>query len=474
MRKLKFKCTLETDVVLNVKSSSEGANSTLDFIPGSCFLGVVASQLYDEVSKEEAMALFHSSRVRFGDAHPSVDSKRALRVPASFFYAKGDTVQDACYIHHFIEKFENIKAKNGEKAQVKQCRNGFYLMSETECRELKTNKSFAIKSAYDRDERRSKDASMYGYESLSKGISMLFSVEIDDDVFAGKIKDALVGEKRIGRSRTAQYGLVKIEECDYDDEETYSSDNQIAIYADSRLIFLDDNGLPTCRPSVQQLLGDNSEGEIIWDKSQIRTFQYAPWNYKRQCYDTDRFGIEKGSVIIVENCKNANISSGYIGSYNNEGFGKIICNPIFLQAQPGKNGLSKCVFKGQEDDDKNPETSEYSFDSLLIRYLQDKKQENERIQSVYDNVEKFDESHLFIGKEQFASQWGAIRSIALRCKDADTLRSEIEDYISRGVKKEDWNGKRAEELIEFMNNNHETLWESIINLASEMAKKCKK
>ena len=85
MKKLKFKCTLLTDVILNVKSASEGANSTLDFIPGNCFLGIAASKLYDEKTSEEAMTLFHSGKVRFGDAHPAFDGKRALRIPASFY-----------------------------------------------------------------------------------------------------------------------------------------------------------------------------------------------------------------------------------------------------------------------------------------------------------------------------------------------------------------------------------------------------
>ena len=41
---LKFKCTLLSDVILNQKAATEGPNQTLDFIPGSCFLGIVASQ----------------------------------------------------------------------------------------------------------------------------------------------------------------------------------------------------------------------------------------------------------------------------------------------------------------------------------------------------------------------------------------------------------------------------------------------
>lgn len=469
MKTLKFKCELLTDVILNVKSASEGANSTLDFIPGGCFLGIVAGELYSKISNEEAMLIFHSGKVRFGDAHPSDGSQRALRIPACFYYAKGDSIKDNCYIHHCIEDAKKIKAKSGAQAQLKQSRSGFYVMSESEGHEVKTSKSFAIKSAYDREERRSKDSAMYGYESLDRGLELLFSVEVDEDNLAEVVSKALVGEKRVGRSRTAQYGLVNITEYDYDDVKSIqSSDGQVVVYADSRLIFLDGNGQPTFRPEAKDLGVEG--GEIVWEKSQIRTFQYAPWNYKRQCYDTDRCGVEKGSVFVIEGVNISDIQSGYIGSYNNEGFGKVIYNPEFIQST-GENGMSKCKFP--EADKSSEEENTATCNGPLFKYLVKQKERKGSKQKVYDRVEGFDDS-LFKGKEKFASQWGAIRSIALRMKDDEKLKDAIEDYISRGVKAEDWDGNRKKALINFMKTNKETLWESIINLASEMAKKCSK
>ena len=41
---IKFKCTLESDLVLSQTSSSEGNQKTLDFIPGNNFLGIVAAR----------------------------------------------------------------------------------------------------------------------------------------------------------------------------------------------------------------------------------------------------------------------------------------------------------------------------------------------------------------------------------------------------------------------------------------------
>jgi hypothetical protein len=66
MTTLKFKCTLLTDVILNLKSATEGNNQTLDFIPGNCFLGIVAGKLYAQKTSAENLDLFHNATVRFG------------------------------------------------------------------------------------------------------------------------------------------------------------------------------------------------------------------------------------------------------------------------------------------------------------------------------------------------------------------------------------------------------------------------
>ena len=479
MKRLQFKCTLLTDVILNVKSASEGANSTLDFIPGNCFLGIVAGELYERVTPSEAMRLFHDGHVRFGDAHPTMDNIRGLRIPASFYYAKGYDIYDNCYIHHFITNSDKIYASNGAKTQLKQSRTGFYRMDALTGVEITTKKSFALKSAYDIEERRSKEGAIYGYEYLSKGLQLLFTVETDYDDLADKIAGALLGERRIGRSRTAQYGMVRIEKCEYSDVESYEDSSMLVVYADSRLIFLDENGQPTYRPTVEHLLGKGARGEISWKDCQIRTFQYSPWNYKRQCYDTDRCGIEKGSVIVINGVDKAYKGACYCGCYQNEGFGNVIFNPIFMQAG-GDNGLAKCRFvkhntaKEVVVSDNDGHRVKATSTSPLFKYLFNQARQKEKNNAVYKNVNEWEGAKLFVGKESFASQWGAIRSIALQYKDNDKIEQAVKEYINHGVKAENWYGSRAKVLEKFMRDNKASLWAAIINLASEMAKKSSK
>jgi hypothetical protein len=473
MKPLKFKCTLLSDIILNQKAATEGPNTTLDFIPGSNFLGIVASALYKDGDKQ-SLEIFHSGKVRFGDAHPSKSDMRSLKVPACMYYPKLGSPEKELYVHYAIQNIESPEIK---QLQLKQCRSGFYNFSSEKAMQVNVETQFAIKSEHDKVNRRSMDEKLYGYQSLEKGSVFYFSVEVDDEAYKEKIKDALVGAKRIGRSRTAQYGLVEIEEYEYNEvkcgAEVYK--DYVAVYADSRLIFLDDNGLPTCQPTAEQL-GFEKGTKICYEKSQIRTFQYAPWNFKRQCFDTDRYGIEKGSVILVETNK-IPAESAYLGAYNNEGFGRVLYNPVFLKADG--NGFSEYTL--QKDKEKPMQEVTPLSGTSLLDFVAIKKKEEELERIAYSKVMTWmcpKNVDLFEG-EKFPSQWGNIRRIALQNKTKEEIKAALftgeHAFLTRGVAKDKWQEKgRLSKLQEFINDDDltdENIQQALINLASEMAKK---
>lgn len=485
MRTLQFKCTLKSDVIINQRSATEGLQDTLDFIPGGNFLGIVARELYGQLSSENALKLFHSGAVRFGDAHPLCDNRRSLRVPASMFYPKFGNAKRECYIHHAIPSFED-QSEEFRCKQLKQCRSGFCAFQEEVGVEIEIKKTFTLKSAYDKNRRRSKDEALFGYDSIDEGTIYCFEVECTDAVpveCIDRIRKSLVGEKRVGRSKSAQYGLVEITTMDsvpYTESSSTTADGLVAtVYADGRLIFLDEEtGFPTFQPTVEQL--GLTGGRIRWEESQIRTFQYAPWNGKRQVYDSDRCGIEKGSVFVVENATSP-VDSQYIGVYNNEGFGKVIYNPDFLEADT-KTGKALYRFCKANEADQTVIATALDGD-VFLRYLARQKEKKTIQMGVYEIVNKFtnDSSRLFVGSssgEAFASQWGAIRSIAMQHIKKGELITEIDKYLSKGIAEDKWADRgRKKALDEFMSSDtftEENAQLAIINLAAEMAKKCSK
>lgn len=502
MKTLKFRCTLLSDMVLNTSAATVGGQTTLDFIPGNNFLGIVAAD-YDTLSPAEQLEIFHSGKVRFGDGHPSTAdaTTRSLHVPATFFYPKGMDATEVLYTSQGYSRREDTRM-NGKPMQLKQCRSGYCVFEDGEGKTATVRKDFAIKSAYDREHRRAKDSMMYGYESLDKGQTFLFEVEVDNDNLSERIKDELTGIHHIGRSRTAQYGLVKIEEALFNDVPSRSNlidtvnGKRVAVYADSRLIFLDDYGQPKALSALDAKdLG--LDGEMDWALCQVRTFQYAPWNGKRQTRDADRCGIEKGSVFFVK-CNDAPSESKYIGSYNNEGFGRVIYNPQFLQ-YTGDNGKAPVRLLKQADTKIKPQKTILSGTPLL-NYISRQRNEHEAEIDITTKVNNFvdDYGKLFTGAT-FASQWGRIRKIAMAFPTKEGIVNELFDkeeirhhypspddpkeydksekvgYLVHGVAEKKWKkGGRQDKLRNFIDSfsDGNRVQMAVVNLASEMAKIC--
>ena len=497
MKTLQFKVTLLSDVIINQRAATEGNQSTLDFIPGSAFLGVAAGKIYQDESDESFM-LFHSGKVRFGDAHPLIDEKRSLKVPAAWYKKKDDKSDTELFVHHGMPK-EGLKDENDNPVQVKQYREDFIISKgENKVSKVEIQKHFAIKSVYDSENRRSEDAKMYGYQSLQAGSEWCFEVVLDDvnPELEAKLVNALKGKRTVGRSSTAQYGLVKIEKIEDIDriengfkfwgkpETRNNKENVVFVYAESRLIFIDKYGQPTFSPEAEQL--GFPGGKICWEMSQIRTFQYAPYNNKRQTRDADRMGIEKGSVFCLKGASTSETdeTEKWVGNYQNEGFGKVLINPEFLEYS-GEKGEAKYSFTNEKAKSKITEvvkTLVRTNNEPVLKYLKQQKQLKDNQRFIYGKVNDFVEKNAnsFRG-ESFASQWGTIRSLAMQFREPGKLKekiySEPNSYLKHGVAADKWNERGRIKLLENFakdfNGKENLLPEAIINLAAEMAKKCK-
>ncbi|MDD3742221.1 MAG: hypothetical protein PHX54_01195 [Lentimicrobiaceae bacterium] len=478
MKRLQFICTLHADLIFNQKTATEGNQQTLDYIPGSTFLGLVAGKLYNHPGFP-SLEVFHSGRVQFGDAHPLIDNKRSYRLPAWWYYPKGGELEDGIFTPYFKDESHRL--------QTKQCRAKFAVFNNinntfTEY-ELKTR--FAIKSAYDSEKRRAEDKKMYGYQSMVKGSVWCFEIRYDENqnLPIDEIRSALVGENAIGKSKSAEYGLVTIEEKPF---ETFNarrtlSNNHCLLYAESRLVFLDNNGQPTYLPDAAQLGFQN--GEIDWAHSQIRTFQYASFNGKRQTRDADKFGIEKGSVIYVKKTAGEPfiIPTGEesVGCFKNEGFGRILYDPAFLES----NAEQQMVFSKAGTYKHEPDINGGAIsadDEVILEYLRNAKNETNQYNIIYKAVNKFvEKNYVLFNKEKFASQWGTIRTLTIQSRSKQELLDNLfgeGGYLVHGIAAEKWSVhgrlKRLREFIEDLNDAN--VLNAVVNLSSEMAKKCRR
>ena len=81
MNELVFQVEFLSDIVLPASSNTEGSIESLDFIPGSKFLGM-AARAYNSFS--DSFTVFHSGKVCFGDAVLIHDGKLTYKMPLSF------------------------------------------------------------------------------------------------------------------------------------------------------------------------------------------------------------------------------------------------------------------------------------------------------------------------------------------------------------------------------------------------------
>jgi len=352
MVKLNFICEFKSDIVLHSSSNTEGKIDRFDYIAGSNFLGMVASKYLE--FKEDAFEVFHSGAVRFGDGHIMKDDKETFQVPFSWFAPKEVGLEKALedkelYNEYFLIKDEYDKFIQNNK-QLKQQRVGF-ITADGEL--IKITHNYRQKSAYDKINRRSKDGNMFGYYSLPKDTKWAFSIEMDNDTHKDKIIELLEKSKRLGKSRSAEYGRVKITYIGEDIKNFITqtikpikkkNNHYIFIYAKSRLA-LTNKGINSYKFDIESLrLGDNEK--IVWDKSQIRTSRYTPYVAIRDNRDPERLVIDKGSVIAIEVESNFDVKAYSkkvergLGLYLSEGHGKVVVNPMFLiDENPNFNNL---------------------------------------------------------------------------------------------------------------------------------------
>lgn len=417
MKEKYFICKLISDVVLNASLATEGNMETLDYIPGSNFLGIVAAALYPKMQgkEDEVYDLFHSNRVSYGDAVIS-DESHYIFYPKPFTYFKDKLDEDKnIYLHHLLDQEKGVVNEQGKKIQMKQERSGFLNHEGKVIHKIK--KTFALKSAQDRDTRSSKEGHIFGFESIKAGQVFIFSIRYQAEKDIEIIKKYLEGTKYVGKSKSAQYGRVSIAEINaLNSIATFWSETDTLIYAESNLCFIDENtGQSTYQPTVEQL--GLKSGEINWEKSSIRTYTYSPWNFKRNASNTQRNCIAKGSVFYIEKGILNNVSTNNVGEYQAEGLGRIIYNPIFLKgrADGTLDFLIKSDYSQLRSKKETPkpvkENIKTSLGNALYKIHTEKEKEKEIARSIIkaigDKTKDWD-----LKSNVTSSQWGNIRALA--------------------------------------------------------------
>lgn len=435
MNELIFQITFESDVVLPASSNTEGNIEQLEFIAGSNFLGMVAKKYLDF---EDAFNVFHSGEVRFGDASLLVDNELYYKMPFSLFNVKLD--ENEIYHHHFLTE---------NKGQLKQIRKGYISACTEDGLKIENIEyNYAQKSAYDSTSRRSKDSSMYGYKSIKAGTQWQFIVKYTDNISEEDLtllKSTLLSSKRLGKSKSSQYGAVSIVEQGTNSHVTYASqeNGQVILYANSRLALVDEQGNPTY--DLKHLCEGLESENIVYEACQIRTSSFTPYNGAMQTKTYERLIIEKGSVIVLKDLTQTqmNMLQQGVGVYLAEGFGELLLNPSFL--------MQKNVMRLAEKKPASPKKDSRAvivktFSEHSVQFLVNRHNESLETLALATEVQTFIAANSATYTKKMNSQWGAIRSLCATQND-ETIKDAVDAYISKGVAKEKWAGSKKTKLL---------------------------
>ncbi|MDP5133913.1 MAG: hypothetical protein NWQ54_23760 [Paraglaciecola sp.] len=331
-----FQVTLVQDVIFNATAATLGGQTGLDYLPGSVFLGALASKMYSELSADDAWSLFHSGAFRFMDALPLVQQQPTWPMPISWHHFKGETVTTLDKRLHAAKVFDPAlpNASQETNRQPKQMRTGYVSAAG---HWVKPNLSQRMKTAIDQDTGRAAEGQLFGYQSLDAGQVYYFEIQAPmahKNLFDRAVKQ-LSGSLRLGRSRTAQYGQVDIKPVNAFNTRPQSLQDkkQLTLWLLSDLALTDETGKPCLQPKPEFL--GLPEGSI-WhaDQSFIRTRTYSPFNAHRRCYDLERQVISRGSVLrftLSQSLSDKHISQlQNIGRFQEQGLGKIAINPKLL------------------------------------------------------------------------------------------------------------------------------------------------
>jgi len=424
MKTLKFQVEFLSDIVLPASSNTEGNIRELDFIPGSNFLGMVAKK-YEKF--EKSFDIFHSGKVRFGDATILHDEKITYKMPLSYFHKKLDN--ETVFNHHFLNDSDFKKL-----GQLKQKRSG-YITEDLEKVEIDYN--YSQKSAYDKKNRRSLDSSMFGYSAIKSGTKWQFSIKYDDisEKDLELLKDSITGTQRLGKSKSSQYGLVEItslKDNELDLPKEIQTENRVVLYANSRLALVDESGNPTY--DLKYLFDGLNEKDIDYPKCQIKTSTFTPYNGAMQTKTYERVCIDRGSVIVLKEFDKEKVKL-LVGAYQSEGFGELLLNPSFL---------SEKVFHFKESDNENKNEEKQAIESDLAKFLKQREDKQLDKLNILKDVDEFISKYYKSVYEKIKpSQWGKIRSICTSAQD--DFKEEIREYISNGTKK--WEQNQIDTLL---------------------------
>jgi CRISPR/Cas system CSM-associated protein Csm3 (group 7 of RAMP superfamily) len=455
---------LKSDVIVSATAATIGGHESLDYLPGSVLLGAAAGAWRNRKGSFDPEA-FLSGKIRFGDGLPiGPDAEMGWPMPQSYHQLK-QTAQGES------EKIELINALTLETKEARSySESGNQLQAFRKGRVTSAGHLFDLPSAYQmktavsrEDLGSAAEGQLFGYDALCAGSRFRARLSWDEDQedAAGEILALLLSDEvRLGRSRSAQYGEVRISKATapaglktldaFSVPDDPSKAKLISIYALSDLALFSE-GTPTFHPLPKDF--GLTGCEFVPERSFVRVRRYSPWNAYRNSRDTERQVIRRGSVLTFRmppgsdaaaliNSATKATQSG-VGGWRAEGLGQVAVNPDLILApsskldKPPKPRTNKTTAAMPAPEVAIAEVPLVQV--LQLRHIQAQVanravQEGRRLANTWIKFH-----HSFAQGASGKSQWSHVRELASRyAGQGQKLRDEIRKFCEEDLRRRYW------------------------------------
>lgn len=296
-----FDIVFEQPVIISQQSATAGAHQSLDYVPGSAVLGLAAVRLYAKLPADAAWTLFHIGRVRFGDGLPvTATGELAYPVPLSWHTYKGESARGAGDTLRAEALFDPSLHTTSNERQPVQVRRGYATVAG---QLLQPAHESTLKTAIDPDTGMAAKSQLFGYQALSAGQRFRTTIRADEDIdptLWQTLLGHLAGPAKLGRSRSAQFGAVRVTAADDAPPlapcpPAATGETTLTLWLLSDLA-LERDGQPCLQPEAD-LLGLPEGARWLVSRSFLRTRRFSPYNAYRRGHDSERQLIARGSVL---------------------------------------------------------------------------------------------------------------------------------------------------------------------------------
>lgn len=361
MKDLYLNLTALEPLVITSGSAESMAHECLGYVPGNMLLGSMAAswkKLHPGIVPDDDAgfkSLFLNGGVSWGHAMPLCGGRQSVPVPLCFMRVKNhsalplegaESARD-CLVFNALamEPGQSVQSLwegkyKDSKEIVKTKKMPPVFIDPENLHQAREKREWNIHVAHG-DQRYGLQSQLYGYSSLAKGSRLRSRIICHNEDAAEELRKLAEKIKHlyVGHARSAGYGRVRIEAEWSESDAAQISGREFNLFFISQYLPFPswDDPLKNMLGRIGALVGD--EPEIVKSFSDFTEIQgyNGFWNKPR----ASRTGLAVGSVCRIKFAREVSLPRSFaIGAGQTEGYGRIMCNPLFLEKPVPQIGQS--------------------------------------------------------------------------------------------------------------------------------------